>query len=123
MITLPAGKYYVGDPCYTLQGKQDEWIKVLESSNYFKVPYKKGRKTAVAFSTEYGDGEYKDNEGRSYPVDAGLIGVVPVSMATTKKPTGVHIVDFKEPFLCKQDGPVLKFGYIEINTGFDTEEE
>jgi hypothetical protein len=115
-MKLKAGKYYVGDPCYVLQGKQSAWMKVLEASDYFNKPYTKKGKTAVAFGTAYGDGEYYDQDGNAYPVDAGLIGVVPVSMATRKKPTGVHLVDFKKPFECEQDGSVLKFGHIVIDT-------
>jgi hypothetical protein len=113
-MKLKAGNYYIGDPCYTLGG--DGWENVLYASDFFKKPYTKGKKTAVAFDTAYGDGEYYDQENRAYPVDAGMIGAVPVSMATEKTPFGVHVIKFTEDFECEQKGHVIKFGHIEIDT-------
>jgi hypothetical protein len=122
MFTLPAGKYYLGDPCYTLGG--DKWLDVLKQSDYFDKPYVKGKKMAVAFGTAYGDGQYMDQYGNEYPVDAGMIGLVPVSMATIKKPTGVHMFTFTEPIECEDRGDgVLYFGGYAIDTDPDDEEE
>jgi hypothetical protein len=124
MYTLPKGKYYLGDPCYVLQTKNhDDWLNVLNKSDYFRQPYVKGKKQAIAFETAYGDGEYQDQLGNSYPVDAGMIGLVPVSMATVKKPKGVHMFTFDGPVVCEQKGALLKFGKYEIDTGPQESEE
>jgi hypothetical protein len=123
MFTVPAGKYYLGDPCYSLQDGTDNWGNVLDASDCFHKPYIKGKKMAVAFGTAFGDGEYFDQHGNAYPVDSGMIGLVPVSMATVKKPTGVQKVEFKSPVECTKEGGLLKFGEYEIDTDPQEEED
>ena len=120
---LPAGKYYIGDPCYVLGRPHSNWESVLDESNFFENPYINKGLTALAFGTAFGDGEYLDQDGRKYPVDAGLIGATPVKMATVKKPTGVHLLEFLEPFLCTTDGAVICFGRIRIDTDPQGEDE
>lgn len=121
--TLPAGKYYLGDPCYSFQKSHSRWIKALETSEYFDKPYTEPRKgTAVAFNTAYGDGRYRDNKGNSYPVDAGMIGLVPVRMADCL-PTGVQLVEFTGPVECYKDGGTLTFGPYVIETGNESDNE
>jgi len=72
--------FWVGDPCYVLGDVWGEVIDLLfpgyaENAIYGEHTLKDGRKF-VTFSTAYGDGLYYDQFGRSYPVDAGMIGAI-----------------------------------------------
>ena len=84
MSKLKKGKYYVGDPCYIF-GKS--WDKVLNDTDYFDNGeiVKVFSKDCIVGGTAYGDGIYTDNFGREYNVDAGLIGVLPVSLISIDK--------------------------------------
>ena len=105
---LPAGTYYIGDPCYVI--KDDEWMQALEETNYFNMfpskaatrdhEYNKsgtqygvfsyeihginGKYVFAASSTAYGDGEYHcEKDGSTIGmcgVDAGLIAAIPIEM-------------------------------------------
>jgi len=80
-MTMPAGTYYIGDLCYVMT--DDEWedfcsitIKGNEClDGEFEMP--DGRKFAT-YGTAWGDGQYRDQLGNSYGVDAGLIGCIRV---------------------------------------------
>jgi hypothetical protein len=131
MEKLKKGKYYVGDPCYIF-GKS--WSEVLEKTDYFnsgEIQLLFGKK-CIAGGTAYGDGTYKDNYGREYWVDAGLIGIMPVSLLSIdkeynvlkiNKEKGMHIVEFNEDFEVSIDNGVFKFGDIIINTKDDEDNE
>lgn len=84
---IPAGKYFFGDTCYTLGDIDDgpewgTWVDYTsEMSEQFVLPIsgaKIGEFSLIASSTAYGDGLYHDQDGVSYSVDAGLIGVTPI---------------------------------------------
>ena len=77
----------------------------------------------VAFSTYYGDGCYTDQNGNSFPVDAGLIGLVPISYieeSTQKNLTDYRdlctLVEFEEDALCFTVDGILTFGNYIIDT-------
>lgn len=75
-VQFPAGTYYIGDPCYAFQG--DNWHSILQETDYFdNIPE---TVNMWAGSTAYGDGCYMDQIGNEYPVDAGLIGIMPIQM-------------------------------------------
>lgn len=120
-ITLPAGKYYLGDPCYSVP--KEKWMEWLEAADYKNeshvlVAELEGRKV-IGFCTAYGDGVYQDQFGRLYGVDAGLIGLVPVEVADNRYSgeSSGRIIEFAEPFECsKSKKGVLKFGSIVIKT-------
>jgi hypothetical protein len=128
--TVPAGDYYVGDPCYSVP--DDLWMAWLEAADY-TTP---GREhvlvadidghPAVGVSTAFGDGVYEDWEGREYPVDAGLIGLVPVRVAKDDGQTTWdhspdmnyrHRVTFTEPATCYHEDGTIHLGPITIETG------
>src|SRR5574343_1456005 len=79
---LPAGTYYIGDPCYVLHNEWGEICDVICSREFkerdWVLVLADGRKVAMAH-TEYGDGEYWDREGNAYGVDAGLLGAIKLS--------------------------------------------
>lgn len=117
---LKAGKYYVGDLCYILDGNGYDWIDVLEQNDYFSYSdyfeYKKVQ--GFCSPTMYGDGAYYDLDGHEFLVDAGIIGCWPMSAlpagASTK---GGHVVDFLDDFTCDMDNHgVIYIGHLEIET-------
>lgn len=124
-VYVPAGKYVIGDPCYTVP--DDDWIKLLESCEYFNRPVGiSGGYEVLAFPTAYGDGVYRDQRGNVYPVDAGLIGLVPVEYAQIDEdrfyPT--QFVEFKTLTACRRDEDgTLVFGDVTIKTGDDANDE
>ena len=61
-VEVPAGRYYLGDPCYVLGDAK--WHELLGSCGYFGA-VKGGRpigtldgQEVLAFGTTYGDGPY-----------------------------------------------------------------
>ncbi len=129
-VTVPAGTYFLGDPCYAVP--DEDWMPLLESCDYFNAdrndtgsPVGRVRGFEVlAFGTKYGDGEYLDQYGKSYPVDAGLIGLTPVGLIADTGyalPLG-QIVSFDRETLCYEDDGILTFGHIVINTRDEDED-
>lgn len=87
--TLPAGKYYIGDPCYviderlwsdfcnvTMRGDEDI------AMNGCIIDFQ-GHKCFVC-ATNSGDGTYTDQMQREYDVDSGLIGAIPMALVIRK---------------------------------------
>lgn len=127
---MPSGCYYVGDLCYVLPdtvygeeflpGYCKENGKVVEGE--WSLP--SGAKIAV-YSTAYGDGAYRDQLGRKYLVDAGLIGCIKVEdlkkMGVEDIPHGGHLVWFAQEFrtgYIEKNG-VIVFGRVRIETDPD----
>jgi len=124
-VLVPPGMYVLGDPCYAVP--DDEWSDLLHSCNYFSQPVGMAcGKPVMAFDTAYGDGEYRDNNGFSYGVDAGLIGLVPVEIAKFGVYDDSRIVEFSSETLCTNVNGVMNFGVIVIDTlnddGYDEDE-
>lgn len=128
MTTLPAGVYYVGDPCYTVQDTQEHWINFL---NHCDLPGWSGSGTwrgsrFWVSNTLYGDGVYGGSDGFDYPVDAGLIGAIPLELCVKfNKVQGVdfyatnflgRMVEFKSDFQCSENGGLITIGNIMIDT-------
>ena len=136
-MTMPAGRYYVGDLCYVMHEVWDEVCGLFfhgrndHGCNEGEFNLKDGRRF-VSFNTKYGDGQYYDNMGNAYGVDAGLIGCISVfdidGFCTENGTSGGNIIDFKEPFDCyggrgsqgrDWDG-IIRIGHVEIDTEGDT---
>ena len=62
-------------------------------------------------STAYGDGTYQDQQGRKYPVDAGLIGCIRAQDVYDPEwwLEGVQTIEFTEQFELQYDEGVIKF--------------
>lgn len=124
-VVVPAGTYVLGDPCYSVP--DEHWDALLESCDYFMdvpVGHVNGF-DVLGFSTKYGDGTYKGSDGKSYPVDAGMIGLVPIEFAVDKDGAsdGRSVVTFNHPTTCTVNDGVLKFGSIVIDTDSDEYDE
>lgn len=121
-VLLPAGEYFLGDPCYTIS--TDIWSDWLNDARNLDpntlVARVDGGSQAMAFSTRYGDGVYalvKDNQiVAELPVDSGLIGLVPVSVADTSGEALVHRVTFALPVMCSEVYGVMTFNHYTIDT-------
>jgi hypothetical protein len=75
---MKAGTYYVGDLCYVLHERWDEVCELIIEGNRCldgEFNLKDGTRFAI-YGTAYGDGNYFDQNGKSYDVDAGSIGCV-----------------------------------------------
>lgn len=86
-ILLPNGSYVIGDPCYSIGSNRKIWDAVVyEGMNDARNPaftaILNGEEFTVAvFSTAYGDGVYSaEGTDAKFPVDAGLIGAVPLEL-------------------------------------------
>lgn len=128
-MTMPAGRYYVGDLCYVIRDRSD-WDAVVANAfpddgdgrgvdGEFTLP--DGRRYAM-FSTAYGDGTYTDAEGRRYLVDAGSIGCIRLEDIRDLDDEriffdGGQIIEFPIPFECDSNGFLITFGHVYINTG------
>ena len=77
--TLPAGRYWVGDPCYVVP--QDKWSDFC--NRWFALDKMAGHEdNAYYFQTAYGDGVYwlcGDAKRKSLGVDAGMLSVIPAA--------------------------------------------
>lgn len=77
-ITLPAGEYYIGDPCYIVSDDVwDQWCTTHEMA--YGCVITDGAKWVIN-STHCGDGAFTGSDGRTYCVDAGTLGMVPASL-------------------------------------------
>jgi len=131
-MTMPAGKYYVGDLCYVMD--QDEWHQVcartIQGNKIVDGEFEldDGRRFAI-YGTAYGDGEYYDQYGHTYSVDAGSIGCVLMSDIRANKYDNLldlgAILEFTEPFETGSQGGQLQFGHVIIETdpAYDEDEE
>ena len=135
-MTMPAGKYYVGDLCYVMDS--DEWQQVcsiiIKDNQCLDGEFElsDGRWFAI-YGTAYCDGEYYDQYGHTYSVDAGSIGCILMSDIRANKYDNLldlgAILEFAEPFetaggrgSANWDG-VIKIGHVEIATSPEYEDD
>jgi len=135
-MTMPAGKYYVGDLCYVMN--DDEWSEVCDlffppTDTGFpgrgvdgEFTLKDGRRFA-SFGTAYGDGVYRSNISTDHCVDSGSIGCIRVEDIRADKYDDIKslgaIVEFDQPFEVLEDQGLLVFGHVQIETADEAEEE
>lgn len=133
---MPAGKYYVGDLCYVMHDEWDEACSLFfkgrddHGCNQGEFTLKDGRRF-VSINTKWGDGSYRDQQGRSYGVDAGLIGCIRVQDISLDCGdnfiSGGNIIDFPHDFDCgyEDENGTIVIGHIRIETDqeYDYKEE
>lgn len=126
-VTVPAGQYVLGDPCYAVPDQH--WEDLLASCDFFRNPVglvKDGAKkfAVLGFGTRWGDGCYAGSDGKEYPVDAGLIGLVPIELVENISEHYGYVVTFNKDTVCRSDGDgKLYFGSIVIDTDPDEGDE
>jgi hypothetical protein len=131
-VTVPAGEYFLGDPCYAVHDA--DWMPLLHSCGFFQdkpVGTVRGHQV-LGFGTRWGDGTYHDQDGHEYSVDAGLIGLVPLALwrqapkydEATLRDLG-QIVAVGHPFTCSTDATsgLLIFGNTKIDTDPEVEDD
>ena len=133
-MTMPAGRYYIGDLCYVMH---PEWQECCELFFPPGAPgrgvegeftLKDGRRFA-SFGTAYGDGTYRSNVNTMHDVDSGSIGCIRVEDIRDTEYTKEFLqglgafVEFTEPFEVSADQGLLMFGHVQIETGDEEEEE
>lgn len=125
-MTMPAGRYYIGDLCYVMH---DEWNEVCDlffppedttgRGRDGEFVLKDGRRFA-SFGTAYGDGEYVSNIGTRHGVDSGSIGCILVSDIRDNTYADIErlgaVVEFDQPFEVSEDQGLLIFGHVQIET-------
>lgn len=139
---VPAGAYFLGDPCYVIEDQF--WEPLLMSCSVFEKPQgfffdHAGQQINVtALGTFYGDGTYSDQTGCEYPVDSGLIGLVPMSYVIESSKFKVseylgdcidhlhsigRVVRFDQVTEVYDEGGALNFGGIVIDTDHVEDDE
>lgn len=133
---MPSGKYYVGDLCYVMS--DEEWTEFCDLTIKGRdcidgeFTFKDGRRFAT-YGTKWGDGEYGDQYGNRYCVDAGLIGCIRVEDIRAKKYSDISdlgaIIEFETDFVTgggrvsKAWEGTIQFGRVIIETGFTEDED
>lgn len=122
---LPAGKYVVGDPCYAIP--EHRWMAWLDLADFrnsgtvLAAPL--DGFVACGVETCYGDGLYYGNDGHEYPVDAGMIGLVPWEIADQTQQYE-SVVTFDAPVECYRDNDgAIILGSVVIPTGDEDEDD
>jgi len=117
---LPPGTYWIGDPCYAIDDTATPglWIELLESAGEDWGSKRILETTGfTASGTASGDGTYEDQQGRTYPVDAGLIGATPATPGA-ETPWGMTEVTIDTDFTVAydEDGGTITIGPVTIET-------
>lgn len=122
-VRFPAGRYFIGDPCYMF--KYPTWDELSAKSEWFDNPLVEHNGLYMwATGTAYGDGGYFDQFENEYSVDAGLIGVIPLELFD-REDVGDReewliscgrIHTFTEDFTVECNDGVFKIGIFEIDT-------
>lgn len=130
--TMPAGTYYLGDPCYVIDDKN--WqafldyfeIQLVNGENQYATAIIDNHLTFVAFTLN-GDGTYFDNHGNEFPCDAGMLGCVPLLLTDSDRVYDVHehdlgiIVTFDKEFTVDCHDGIIYIGnhiFDTTNVGF-----
>ena len=132
---MRSGTYYVGDLCYVMHPQWKEVCALMFATDDNGVlDGEFNLANGVRFSlhsTAYGDGTYQDQQGRNYPVDAGLIGCIRVEDVYDPEwwLEGVQTVEFENPFTIQYNLGTIMFveqlsdGSKEVVLSIETAEE
>jgi hypothetical protein len=119
---MPAGKYWIGDLCYVMHDRWDEFCdKTIVDANCLSGEFQIDGVLVAHYHTAYGDGEYSDGDGNRYGVDAGLIGCIKVDDISPSELENIglgHVHEFSTRFhtSSSKDGTIT-FGHVNIETG------
>jgi hypothetical protein len=138
-LSLPAGAYYIGDPCYILNSEVYDRILMpsaieaernrRNSYEFYSNPNNQYTQRGVVMSTLHGDGCFTSNIGFTFAVDSGQIACIDIACIGIDERIKncidrkfVYLYTASKPFDCvRHDNGVLRFNSISINTS-DMEE-
>ena len=125
---MPAGQYYIGDLCYVMSDRWDEFCALTCSgSRVLDGEFNLADGTRFAtYTTRWGDGSYQDELGNEYGVDAGLIGCVRVEDIAPEERANLgsgRVVEFVKDFATFSAGGVVTFGTVSIDTDPESVDE
>jgi len=138
-LSLPAGAYYIGDPCYILNSEVYDRILMpsaieaernrRNSYEFYSNPNNQYTQRGVVMSTLHGDGCFTSNIGFTFAVDSGQIACIDIACVGIRELIWnsidrkfVYLYTASKPFDCvRHDNGVLRFNSISINTS-DMEE-
>lgn len=119
-IKVPPGKYYISDPGYAGIFKDDsawtEFLRIREETPSALVEFRGAQ--IISFDTAHGDGLFEDQNRHRYGVDTAMLGLLPEIFrprVNTRKRI-YHGFDFQGPFICSNDGGLMCFGSVTIDT-------
>lgn len=127
-MTMPAGKYYIGDLCYVMHDEWDEFCNITIKDNEVldgEFTLADGRRFAT-YGTAYGDGAYPASNGSTLGVDAGLIGCIRVEDIRASDSNNIAlgtVVEFTAPFETSESNGVIRFGHVTVDTAASEEDE
>ena len=125
---MKSGKYYIGDLCYVMHDRWDEFCNLTIVGNKVldgEFNLSDGTRFAT-FTTQWGDGTYKDELGNEYPVDAGLIGCIRVEDIAPEDLANLEsgrVVEFVQAFSTWSAGGEIRIGNVLIDTDYTEVEE
>ena len=125
---MKSGTYYIGDLCYVMHDRWDEFCNLTIVGNKVldgEFNLSDGTRFAT-FTTQWGDGTYKDELGNEYPVDAGLIGCIRVEDIAPEELANIKdgwVVEFVKDFTTFSAGGVISIGTVSIDTDYEEEPE
>jgi len=110
-VTLPAGRYLIGDLCYRGNQIWDSMIDHIDGKAH-KLP---SDRFYVILKTKWGDGSYFDFDRNEYWVDSGTIGIMEWDGDDMSGPNG-RTFDFMTEFAVFEDKGDLHFGAVVVET-------
>jgi len=110
IVTLPAGRYLIGDLCYHDDEIWEEMIDHIDG----KIHTLRSGRSYIIFRTAYGDGSYPDLNGNQYWVDSGTIGILQCNESLES--CAGRTFDYGSDFQVYKDGALLHFGAVVIDT-------
>lgn len=131
---LPAGDYWVGDPCYLFEDHRLwlAWLSTESTSGEDRFRGTLDGHLGEMVGTAHGDGVFYDQHGRAYGVDAGLLGAIPVAAvpdAHQAAPGGGgpnRVVTFTEPFTISGPDPIteaIRIGDLVLSDHVEDEDD
>ena len=124
-MTMPAGKFYIGDLCYVMHDVWDEAVSLMFPDNHSgrgvdgEFVLRDGRRFAN-FGTRWGDGTYTSNIRTRHLVDSGSIGCIRVEDIRDNTYDNIEtlgaVVEFAQPFEVSEDSGLICFDAVEIET-------
>jgi hypothetical protein len=119
-FTAPPGKYYIGDLCYVLgDGHYDRIFGKIGGFSDGLYQKRDSEEFFFVAATAWGDGCYIGSDGNQFAVDAGIIGITPISCCH-KDDGGGHFYTFKKPVTCIFRRGVFTFVWSDNELVIDT---